>query len=69
MNEEKMISFAIKICFKVYCHINFLAGFLIFCCFQNAFQFLGLDGSGTRKKVRDGSGTGIPSDPVCEIEH
>ena len=53
-----MISFA-----KVYCHFIFLAGFLIFCCFQNAFQFLGLDGSGTRKKVRDRSGTGIPSDP------
>ena len=27
------------------------------------FQFSGRDGSGTWKKVRDGSGTGIPSDP------
>ena len=26
------------------------------------FQFSGRDGSGTWKKVRDGSGTGIPSD-------
>ena len=29
------------------------------------FQFLGRDGSGTWKNVRDGSGTGIPSDPDC----
>ena len=29
------------------------------------FQFSGRDGSGTWKKVRDGSGTGIPSDPGC----
>ena len=28
------------------------------------FQFLGRDGLGTWKKVRDGSGTGIPSDPA-----
>ena len=28
------------------------------------FQFSGWDGSGTWKKVRDGSGTGIPSDPA-----
>ena len=28
------------------------------------FQFSGRDGSGTWKKVRDGSGTGIPSDPA-----
>ena len=27
------------------------------------FQFSGRDGTGTWKKVRDGSGTGIPSDP------
>ena len=30
------------------------------------FQFSGRDGSGTWKKVRNGSGTGIPSDPAYE---
>ena len=59
MNEEKMISFA-----KVYCHFYFLAGFLIFVAFKmkfnypvpSHFQFSG----------RDGSGTGIPSDPAYD---
>ena len=32
------------------------------------FQFSGRDGSGTWKKVRDGSGTGIPSDPACQVD-
>ena len=31
------------------------------------FQFSGRDGSGTWKKVRDGSGTGIPSDPAHQM--
>ena len=32
------------------------------------FQFLGRDGLGTWKKVRDGSGTGIPSDPAYKYK-
>ena len=32
------------------------------------FQFSGRDGSGTWKKVRDGSGTGIPSDPAYKYK-
>ena len=67
---QKMIS-----CARVYwiCHLDswiFHPG-LCFISFQKKFnypvpshfQFSGRDGSGTWKKVRDGSGTGIPSDP------
>ena len=69
-NDKKMIS-----CARVYwiCHLDswiFHPG-LCFISFQKKFnypvpshfQFSGRDGSGTWKKVRDGSGTGIPSDP------
>ena len=71
-NDKKMIS-----CARVYwiCHLDnriFHPG-LCFISFQKKFnypvpshfQFSGRDGSGTWKKVRDGSGTGIPSDPGC----
>ena len=70
-NDKKMIS-----CARVYwiCHLDswiFHPG-LCFISFQKKFnypvpshfQFSGRDGSGTWKKVRDGSGTGIPSDPA-----
>ena len=70
-NDKKMIS-----CARVYwiCHLDswiFHPG-LCFISFQKKFnypvpshfQFSGRDGSGTWKKVRDGLGTGIPSDPA-----
>ena len=73
INGEKMTS-----CARVYwiCHFNSWISYprLCFIAFQmkfnypvpSHFQFSGRDGSGTWKKVRDGSGTGIPSDPgVC----
>ena len=70
INGEKMTS-----CARVYwiCHFNSWISYprLCFIAFQmkfnylvpSHFQFLGRDGSGTWKKVRDGSGIGIPSDP------
>ena len=70
INGEKMTS-----CARVYwiCHFNSWISYprLCFIAFQmkfnypvpSHFQFSGRDGSGTWKKVRDGSGTGIPSDP------
>ena len=70
INGEKMTS-----CARVYwiCHFNSWISYprLWFIAFQmkfnypvpSHFQFSGRDGSGTWKKVRDGSGTGIPSDP------
>ena len=72
INGEKMTS-----CARVYwiCHFNSWISYprLCFIAFQmkfnypvpSHFQFSGRDGSGTWKKVRDGSGTGIPSDPDC----
>ena len=70
INGEKMTS-----CARVYwiCHFNSWISYprLCFIAFQmkfnypvpSHFQFSGRDGSGTWKKVRDRSGTGIPSDP------
>ena len=74
INGEKMTS-----CARVYwiCHFNSWISYprLCFIAFQmkfnypvpSHFQFSGRDGSGTWKKVRDGSGTGIPSDPGYDI--
>ena len=54
LNEEKIISFA-----KVYCHFNFLTGFLIFCCFQNEIWL-----PGTQSFSIFGSGRVGYRDPV-----
>ena len=75
INGEKMTS-----CARVYwiCHFNSWISYprLCFIAFQmkfnypvpSHFQFSGRDGSGTWKKVRDGSGTGIPSDPGYKVQ-
>ena len=69
-NDEKMI-----LCARVYrnCHSicwithprRCFIAFKMKCYYPGPshFQFSGRDRSGTWKKVRDGSGTGIPSDP------
>ena len=75
INDEMMIS-----CVIVNWMCYFLAAFLILCTvllrlqwntkypIPSHFQFLGRDGSGTWKKVRDRSGTGIPSGSAWDLE-